>query len=529
MFSSVALDVFIGLVFIFLLYSLLATIVMEFVAHYMHLRPRLLMKALRRMLEDTQPEIFGIKQRSTIIDFFADVKESVKRYFLPFRNLHFLKRFYYHPTIKYLGESRSSSKPSYMHANNFSQTIIQLFRGGSSQPDITQLAAVEHYLFTEAAQINADYERYKHWIVNEVLISNFIYDKNLTFDELLAKVRKLQNPLRYGTRRLLIDQLIKHIEEIGSVEEVQKMLVTLAPLLIQVKDRMISAETLVHFQNLYIDAQRDLDRFRNRLEEWFNETMERASGWYKRQTQVILLCLGLALAIWANVDTIKIYKTLAKDKKVRDQIVSMAIQSQEKYRAAVDTIRTNTKTDSVVKSNDSTIIYRTKVLTTGDSILDNTYTLLQDDISTAGSILGLGWCNSDSCKAYQKLEARNDSLKKTLDILKDENPKDVRISKLKNEIGTLSKDVKAGYKKHRDDWNMLSVVGWLITALAISLGAPFWFDLLSKLIKMRSAGTKASASDSGGNNASDSKSATGNAPLIVNVNPNSNIGGEAVG
>jgi len=32
-------------------------------------------------------------------------------------------------------------------------------------------------------------------------------------------------------------------------------------------------------------------------------------------------------------------------------------------------------------------------------------------------------------------------------------------------------------------WHLL---GWLLTALAISLGAPFWFDLLNKFIVVRS-------------------------------------------
>jgi hypothetical protein len=30
------------------------------------------------------------------------------------------------------------------------------------------------------------------------------------------------------------------------------------------------------------------------------------------------------------------------------------------------------------------------------------------------------------------------------------------------------------------------VFGWLLTALAISLGAPFWFDMLNKFIVVRS-------------------------------------------
>jgi len=38
-------------------------------------------------------------------------------------------------------------------------------------------------------------------------------------------------------------------------------------------------------------------------------------------------------------------------------------------------------------------------------------------------------------------------------------------------------------------WGWLwKVLGWLFTALAVSLGAPFWFDLLNKFVKMRGSG-----------------------------------------
>ena len=33
-------------------------------------------------------------------------------------------------------------------------------------------------------------------------------------------------------------------------------------------------------------------------------------------------------------------------------------------------------------------------------------------------------------------------------------------------------------------------IGWILTALAISLGAPFWFDLLSKFTMLRGANAK---------------------------------------
>ena len=37
------------------------------------------------------------------------------------------------------------------------------------------------------------------------------------------------------------------------------------------------------------------------------------------------------------------------------------------------------------------------------------------------------------------------------------------------------------------DW-FERILGWLITILALCLGAPFWFDVLNKFINIRSAG-----------------------------------------
>ncbi len=39
------------------------------------------------------------------------------------------------------------------------------------------------------------------------------------------------------------------------------------------------------------------------------------------------------------------------------------------------------------------------------------------------------------------------------------------------------------------------IFGWLLSALAISMGVPFWFDLLSKVINVRNTGSKPASSD----------------------------------
>ena len=43
----------------------------------------------------------------------------------------------------------------------------------------------------------------------------------------------------------------------------------------------------------------------------------------------------------------------------------------------------------------------------------------------------------------------------------------------------------------RGDW-VLAFAGWLITALAVSLGAGFWFDVLGKALQLRGTGAKVS-------------------------------------
>ncbi|MEO8630927.1 MAG: hypothetical protein ABI612_22940 [Betaproteobacteria bacterium] len=42
-------------------------------------------------------------------------------------------------------------------------------------------------------------------------------------------------------------------------------------------------------------------------------------------------------------------------------------------------------------------------------------------------------------------------------------------------------------------WWLIKIIGWLITGLAVTLGALFWFDLLNKLVNLRGSGPKPAA------------------------------------
>jgi hypothetical protein len=50
----------------------------------------------------------------------------------------------------------------------------------------------------------------------------------------------------------------------------------------------------------------DIEKFIEKLESWFEDFMNRVTGWYKRQTQALLFIIGVSVAVLFNVDPIEI-------------------------------------------------------------------------------------------------------------------------------------------------------------------------------------------------------------------------------
>jgi hypothetical protein len=295
--------------------------------------------------------------------------------------------------------------------------------------------------------------------------------------------------------------------------------------------------------------------------------MQRASGWYKRYVKVILVIVGLILAYVFNVDSIAIHRILSKDKGAREQLVNLAIRDNGKYSGEVASIR----------AEDST--------TLSDSILRNTYNMVDNDAKMANSILGLGKPWKDTCEICEdSLNWKSDTPKTFL----------LRLALTKKEFDSIGKiqESLSYYKQARDQisksppvdqkklsfldsmvklkegmlrtgdaiyiineyqrmtglkarceyirrkigkkWFLYSpnqsggaetLFGWLITALAITLGAPFWFDLLAKLVSLRGAGGNTNTSND--TNAKPNGPSSPGTPIEIHVN--TNPGGEAVG
>jgi hypothetical protein len=159
----------------------------------------------------------------------------------------------------------------------------------------------------------------------------------------------------------------------------------------------------------------DLIKARMAIEGWFNDAMDRVSGWYKRRTQVWTLVIALALTLAANADTIQIARKLWADPVLRSKVVEEAKARAQKPRPTVS------------------VEYRDE-----DDPTNPTVTRLDEG----------------------------------------------------NQLSTNEKDLLGqlvGWQS-KDNFNRLTPLGWLLTVLAVSLGAPFWFDMLNKIMNVRFAG-----------------------------------------
>lgn len=182
-------------------------------------------------------------------------------------------------------------------------------------------------------------------------------------------------------------------------------------------------------------AETALSKVQENVETWFNDSMERVGGWYKRKTQVLTFVLALIFTIALNVDSILITKRLSSDPTLRAAVVATAEKSAQQPAAIVVTQPAN---PARAAADQESVEARTGAAY--KALLDK-----QDALQSLG--VPLGWGDR------------------------------------KNWPGS---DGRSGMPLF---WDWLSkVFGLLLTAGAASLGAPFWFDMLNKIVTIRSAG-----------------------------------------
>ena len=197
--------------------------------------------------------------------------------------------------------------------------------------------------------------------------------------------------------------------------------------------QMVAAFPDVQLQKVLLacldEAGNDLKAARENVERWFNDAMDRVSGWYRRKTQLIVLVLALLVTLAVNADTIMIANSLSRDAVLRAAIVAAAQETAK--QPPPEAIEPAAEESGISSRPTDAEAPLTRI------------TQLRDELQQLQ--LPIGWSLSNG------------------DPRRLPDPYDIQ------------------------GWFM-KVLGLLFTTMAVSLGAPFWFDTLSKLINIRAAG-----------------------------------------
>ena len=207
--------------------------------------------------------------------------------------------------------------------------------------------------------------------------------------------------------------------------------------------------TLIELVRPLLNRSNTLAQFKKNLECWYDGYMEQVSGWYKRYAQGVVWIVATVVTIAMNVDTIHVTQRLFNDKDLRENLVA---QAEKTVQTQTTTANSTTVPDSLLLRNDSVFMAQ---LATANLTLHNSLT-------TGSPLTGL-----DSLKvkaAYLSYLQTN-------------------IDALNLPIGWPVANNGQGCKL-LGQW-ILTISGWILTIAALSFGAPFWFDLLIKLVNIR--------------------------------------------
>jgi hypothetical protein len=170
-------------------------------------------------------------------------------------------------------------------------------------------------------------------------------------------------------------------------------------------------------------ANGDVARVQSNVEAWFNSSMDRVSGWYKRHTQAVVFAVALVLTVAMNASTFTMAEHLSKVKAVRETLVA--------------------QTEGIA---------RVGALPQGEA--------RQHLVSLEHLNLPIGWKGAELRLPWTGREAQWAQL---------------------SAAGKTGATMAWGWS-----YVVWPALGWLLTAFAITLGAPFWFDVLNKVMVIRS-------------------------------------------
>lgn len=259
----------------------------------------------------------------------------------------------------------------------------------------------------------------------------------------------------------------------------------------------------------------EVNQLREEVEIWFDRSMDRSSGVYKRNARGVAILIGFLLAVVTNSNSIYILNRLASDQELRQTVVQGAGRFIEESKSSPSAPPTQSDEDKQRELRDLNQRELRDLNQRVSQVLEEQLALpIGWNARVLGRQLGCELSENARDEYWQKL------FDKCINPTRDENRTikdpfdDIYNSEKANRDYTkaqkLYKDERIDPKKMNKPkdyffptavlamiwtlgkWKLglLFLLGWVVTAIAISMGATFWFDLLGKLVNVRNTGNR---------------------------------------
>ncbi len=438
MYLQEILEVAIGLVFMWLVMSIADMQLQDWLATIFNWRAKALERTIREMLGGSQT---------------------------------LAAQIYNHPLIASLYRGQQKGRrirlPSYLPPDKFVMALFDLAMTAGTEA--SPLRRIFKDVHAQLDQLQSDPEKFKmaqeDWvailgaarqIASSQITQPAIDSLKLQIQIYAEKYPELQEAIDLALpqldsyfQTLIADQ--RAAEAAGQTDQTLR-LIRLGVLAIQDASPELKTTLTTLLQNAEAAVERGeqaVAAARANVETWFNNAMERLSAAYKRRAQLIAFIIGVILAAIFNVDSIYMASSLWREPTLRHAIVAQAEAYGASMTPAVNEDGAPTPRETIAELQEQL------------SVLSFPFGWRTDAFDTGGRQCTLLPLNENQVFGFPSQDARGAPICKRVSNFPIDLP------------GWASK-----------------ILGILISGAAAAQGAPFWFDILRKMVQAREVVTK---------------------------------------
>jgi hypothetical protein len=219
-----------------------------------------------------------------------------------------------------------------------------------------------------------------------------------------------------------------------------------------------------HIQTLQAKAAINIQSTLQSVEKWFGTAEDRAREWFATRAQQCNVIIALVLAFFLQLDAIKLYRQLESDEAYRTALVGSAAavqkQAEEYEKNASKTVTKDSAATQLDYWTKAVAQFRKKAAEQGFQLIPVSYP------GTLWEFLGVA-----AGKAG---------------VTEDSNSSAAATSPTPPTTTTAATAPKGGFFSCENlDFKIAHLLGMLSFAALLSLGAPYWFNLLKTLTSFR--------------------------------------------